>query len=415
MITTRFLRPAIPVLLLGFALLHTLPAQSYEQRGYLELGTTLFPQTAANDSGRVVTNALLRYEAAVKVKPWLKLNGAFDARTDTHRQTERSLRFDWQDRGFLRPALSFRRFSATFFKGPVTFEAGKQIIRWGKADILNPLDRFSPRDYLNVVDTEFLGILAARLTVEKGPHTLEVVQQPRFTPSRTPLLNQRWVVLPPNQLLGPPLKQGAPDLPGGAQAGARWNYLGNGYETTLAYYEGHNHLPQVDGRALPDRVELFNRFATMRMLGGAAALPLKWFTVKGEGGYFSSKSDFADNYLLYVAQLERTVGEWVFVGGYSGENVTRRRNPANFAPDRGLAKAFLFRGSYTIDSRRSAAAEAAIRQNGDGAWLKGEYTHMLSKNWQARVSFSLIRGKSSDFLGQYNRNSHALLAFRYSF
>jgi hypothetical protein len=398
-----------------FALVFTVSAQDFQQRGYLDLRTSFFPQTAPNDSGQVIADLLLRYEASAKLTPWLKLNGAIDGRSDTHRQTERSARFDWQDRGFLRPALSFRRFSATAFKGPVTFEIGKQFIRWGKADILNPLDRFAPRDFLNVIDNEFLGVLAARLTIEKGAHTLEVVVQPRFTPSRTPLLNQRWVVLPPALQIPLPLSQGAPALPGGVQTGARWNYLGKGYEMALAFYEGHNHLPQVDGRFIPGRIELFNRFAQMRMYGGAGAVPLAWFTIKGEGGYFTSTSKSADDYILYVAQLERTIGEWTIVGGYSGEHVTQKKTQLDFAPDRGLAKAFLTRVSYTINAEKSVAVEAALRQNGDGAWLKAEYTQTLSNHWQARASMTLIRGNTNDFLGQYRRNSHAVLALRYSF
>ena len=87
----------------------------------------------------------------------------------------------------------------------------------------------------------------------------------------------------------------------------------------------------------------------------------------------------------------------------------------SFAPDRGLAKAVLTRVSYTIDPQKSLAAEAAIRQNGDGAWLKAEYTQTLSNHWQARASFTLIRGRAQDFIGQYQRNSHAILALRYSF
>jgi len=401
----------LPILILAICA----SAQNVRHRGFVDLKTTLFPQTGANDSGRVIQEALLRYEVAAELTPWLKVNGGLDARSDTHHQSERSLRIDWQDRGFLRPTLSLRRFSATVFKGPVTFEAGKQFIRWGKTDILNPLDRFAPRDFLNVIDNEFLGVLAGRLTFERGAHTFEVVVQPRFTPSRTPLLNQRWVVLPPDQIPPFPLSQGAPVIPGGVQTGARWNYLGKGYETALAFYEGHNHLPQVDGRLVPGRIELFNRFAPMRMYGGATAVPLPWFTFKAEGGYFTSASASADDYVLYVAQVERTMGEWTMVGGYSGETVTAKKTQLDFAPDRGLARAVLARVGYTIDADRTAAVEAAVRQNGDGAWLKGEYTHRLSTHWQARVSATLIRGESTDFLGQYRRNSHAIVALRYSF
>lgn len=393
-----------------------LPAQEFHQRGYVDVRGTFFPQTTPNDRGYAVADALFRYEGQTTLASWLKLDGALDARSDSHFQTERSLRFDWQDRGFLRPALSFRRFSVTAYKGPVTFEIGKQLIRWGKADILNPLDRFAPRDFLNVLDTDYLGVLAARLTIEKGAHTLDIVLQPRFTPSRTPLLNQRWVVMPDAaQQIPVPITQGAPQFPGGVQSGVRWNYLGSGYELSLAFYEGHNHLPQVDGRLLADRAEIYNRFAKMRMYGGAAAVPLPWFTFKTEGGYFKSTSNNADDYALYVAQLERNLGEWTIVGGYSGEHVTHKKTQFDFAPDRGLANAVLVHIALKIDSDRTIGGQAAIRQNGDGAWIQGEYTQMLSNHWQFRIVGTLIRGSTSDFLGQYRRNSNLMIAIRYLF
>lgn len=395
-------------------------AQTHSQRGYVDLRTTLFPQTAPGDSGRVVVDALLRYELGVKLTPWLKVDGMVDGRTDSHRQTERDLRLDWQDRSRQRPAVSLRRLSVTAFRGPLTVEAGKQFVRWGKADILNPLDRFAPKDFLSVVDTDFLGIAAVRATYEKGAHTLDFVAQPRFTPSRTPLLNQRWVVVDRAAAGGLEfaLRAGRPEIPGGTQAGVRYNFLGRGFEYSLVFYEGHNHLPVVDGRLVPGRVltvELTNRFPQMRMYGGAAAVPLAWFTLKGEGGYFTTRDARADNYWLYVLQAERVAGEWSFVGGYAGEAVTRRRVELDFAPDRGLSRAFLGRAAYTIDTNRTVAAEMAVRQNGAGVWMKSEYTQTLSAHWQARASFTLIRGRADDFLGQYRRNSHAILALRYSF
>jgi hypothetical protein len=59
--------------------------------------------------------------------------------------------------------------------------------------------------------------------------------------------------------------------------------------------------------------------------------------------------------------------------------------------------------------------EFAIRQNGDGSWLRGEYTHLLSKHWRATAGITWIRGTPEDFLGQYYRNSHAIVSLRYSF
>jgi hypothetical protein len=36
-------------------------------------------------------------------------------------------------------------------------------------------------------------------------------------------------------------------------------------------------------------------------------------------------------------------------------------------------------------------------------------------NWRATAGFAAIRGNAGDFLGQYRRNSHGILALRYSF
>ena len=138
--------------------------------------------------------ALLRYEVTAKPAAWLKLTGALDARGDTHDQTTWD-GVDWQDRGITRPGLSVRRLSGLLSRGPVSLEVGKQFIRWGKTDILNPTDRFAPRDYLAVVDNEFLAVTGARLTAGLQSNTLDLVWA-RFTPSRTPLLDQRWSGLP---------------------------------------------------------------------------------------------------------------------------------------------------------------------------------------------------------------------------
>jgi hypothetical protein len=119
--------------------------------------------------------------------------------------------------------------------------------------------------------------------------------------------------------------------------------------------------------------------------------------------------------VLYVIQLERQIGEASIVGGYSGEAVTRRRNPFSFSPDRGLARSFLGRASYTVDPRRSVATEWAVRQNGDGVWLRFEYTQAHGRNWRAIAGFTLIRGDPADFLGQYRRNSYLSLILRYTF
>jgi hypothetical protein len=241
---------------------------------------------------------------------------------------------------------------------------------------------------------------------------VDLVFQPRFTPSRLPLFNQRWVVLPDVAI-----RDAGARFPGGPQYGARWNHLGRGFEYSLSFFEGFNHLPLLDARIqpVPLRVDLQRFYPQMRMYGADTALPLRWLTIKGEAAWFTSNTRQADEYLLYVIQLERQAGEWFFVGGYAGQAVTASRHTLDFAPDRGLARAFLARAGYTIDTNRSLALEAALRQNGKGLWTKLEYSHALGQHWRATAAFTLIRGSRDDFLGQYRRNSHAGLTLRYSF
>jgi hypothetical protein len=386
-------------------------AQDFTQRGFFETNALLYPQTAPNDSGRAVGEALLRYEAFYKPRPWLRFGGGLDARADSHGETQREAGLSWWDRERMRPAFAIRRLSATLTRGKLTFEAGKQFIRWGKADVLNPTDRFAPRDFLNVVDNDFLGVAAARLTYGGQSDSLDVVFSPRLTPSRMPLFNQRWSVLPP----GIPIREAAPDFPGGPQFGVRWNHIGQAVEYALSFYNGYDHLPLFRAQGGPAGVVVERFYPRMRMYGGDAAVPLRLVTVKAEAAYFTSSNREADQYGLYVLQLERQAGEWSFVGGYAGQFITRHGDASGFSPVRGFTRSLVARAGYTIDVNRSVAFEAVVRQNGRGAWLKAEYSQAFGQHWRATAGLAWIDGDASDFLGQFHRNSHASLTLRYSF
>lgn len=390
-----------------------LPAQNFTQRGFFETGLTLYPQTAPNDSGRAIGETLFRYEASYKVLPWLRLSGSIDAAADTHRQYERTLHLDWRDRSLQRPDFSLRDFKATLSQGRWTAEFGKQFIRWGKADILNPTDRFAPKDFLGVTASDFLAVTAARVTYSTSTDSVDLVWQPFFTPSRTPLLNQRWTVLPAS-IAGVPLRDQGSLFPGRSSFGARWNHLGSGYEFSASFYDGFNSLPVFQG-AFGTELDVVRIYPALRLYGVDAAVPLRWFTVKTEAAYYTSPDRRQDEYVIYVVQFERQIRELSLIGGYAGDAVTARSPSLQFAPERGFARAVLADARYTIDANRSVALEAAVRQNGAGSWIRGEYSQAIGQHWRATAGFTWIRGDPADFLGQYHRNSYASLALRYSF
>ena len=287
-------------------------AQVFTQKGFLEAKATGYPQTTANDDTQLVGEALLRYEAAAKAASWLRLNGSIDARADTHEQTEWDA-IDWSDRSLKRPGLAVRRLDATLTRGALNLQVGKQFVRWGKTDILNPTDRFAPRDYLTVVDSEFLGVTAARFTAGLQADTLDLVAA-RFTPSRTPLLDQRWAGLAA-ELENVTLVDGGADYPGRTQFGARWNHVGSGYEFSVSGFNGNNNLPLIEsgapqlpggiplpptaslpGNVVPAalQVPIARAYPAMWMVGGDAAVPLPVLTLKGEAAFFGTSDSRAD-------------------------------------------------------------------------------------------------------------------------
>ena len=408
--------------LLAPVLLALLPgsagAQIVSQRGFVDARGLLFAQEAQNDPTQAVGDALARWDVFVKPAPWIQFAGGLDARANTDDQVDDRWRLDFSDRATERPRFSLRRLTATITRRGFTLDAGKQFIRWGRADLINPTDRFAPRDFLNVVDTEFLAVTGARAAVQAASETFEAVWVPRFTPSRIPLLDQRWTVVPPEAAAIPLVDAGA-SLPGGSQTGVRWSHAGALFELSLSFFDGFNHLPDVQSSPrplpLPLEIGVARVYRPIRTYGADAAVPTRWFTVKGETAYFTSSAEDTDEYVLYVVQLERQAGEWLVVGGYAGEAVTRRGAVLTFAPDRGLTRSVLGRASYTIDTNRSLAFEGAVRQNGNGAYAKAEYSQADGQHWRATIAATLIRGNGDDFLGQYRRNSHVALALRYSF
>jgi hypothetical protein len=409
-------------------------AQTLSQRGFVEGAAMLFPQEAPNDSTRAVVDLRARGELFYKPAPWIQFAGGLDLRANSHDQVENGWRIDYWDRGTRAPQLSVRRLSATLTSGGFTLDVGKQFIRWGKTDIVTPTDHFAPRDFLKVIDTDFLAITAIRGVAQVGDETFEVVWAPRFTPSRIPLFQQRWTVVPPVAAAFPIVDGGA-SLPSGYQAGVRWSHVGRWIEHSLSYFDGFNHLPAIQSAlslippqiavsltppqiviTLPQiAITLTRLYPAIRSYGADLAAPTPWFTVKAEATYVTSGNTVADDYFLYVLQLERQSGEWVFVGGYAGEAVSRSRTSLAFAPDRGLSRAVVARASYTLDPNRSVAVEGAARQNGRGVYARAEYSQARGQHWRATIAAVAFGGDADDFLGQFHRNSHATLTLQYRF
>ena len=388
-------------------------AQAVSQAGFVEGQGYWFPEVTFNDSAHYVGDALLRQEVVLRPAKWIQFVAGAELRANSHGQVEDEWRLDWDDRGLLRPRAAVRQLVAKITAGRFRLDVGKQFVRWGRADIVYPTDRFAPRDYLNVVTTELLPVIGARASLQAGSETLEAVWVPRFTPSRLPLFDQRWSPVPP----GVPVTDLGSNIPGGSQFGARWRHTGSRIETAFSYFDGFNHQPDLEVRARPDLTgtEILRVFPRIRQYGGDVALPMSWLTIKAEAAFVTSPPKTSDEYLLYVVEIERQAGNWLLDGGYVGQNVTEQRVAFTFAPDRSLAKSILGRAFYSADPRRTFLIEAAVQQNGDGYYGKAEFSEGMGQHWRLTVAAVGLGGEAQNFLGQYRHNSHATVTLRFSY
>lgn len=391
-------------------------AQALSERGFIDARDVLFPQTAPNDKTQAIADMLFREEVFAKPAPWIRFAAGLDLRANSHDQVEGAWRLDFGDRGVRRPRAAIRRLTATITAPKFTLDVGKQFIRWGRADILNPTDRFAPRDFLNVIDSDFLPVLAVRPSIQLGNNTFEAVWVPRLTPSRLPLFDQRWTVLPA-ALQGISVEDGGSMIPQRSQVGARWNHTGGRVEMSLSYFDGFNHLPNIELMLHPlgDAVSLTRVYPDLRTYGGDLAIPTRLLLLKGEATYFTSPSSTSDEYVLYVVEVERQAGEWLLDGGYAGEAVTKSTGAFQFSPERGMARSIIGRVSYTVDPRRTVAVEGAVHQNSKGFYMKGEFSDALAQHWRLTLTGVGIGGDGSDFMGQFSLNSHLSVGLRFNF
>lgn len=395
--------------------LPTTEVRTFSQRGFIEASGFGFPQIVSTDTAHAFGDALIRDEVFARPGKVLQLAAGLDLRANSHDQVEHAWRLDFADRSVLRPRAEVRRLEASITTGHVTLDLGKQFIRWGRADILSPTDRFAPRDYLNVIDSEFLPVLGAHTSVQVAGETFEAVWLPRMTPSRLPLLTQRWTVIPP-EAAGFSIQDNGSIFPKGPEEGARWSHAGR-FEMGLSYFNGFNHIPNINAAVDPQHavIALTRTYPDLRSYGVELSIPTSTVTLKSEAAYFSSPSNTSEEYVLYVIEAERQVREWVLDGGYIGEAVTKSRPGLVFGAEQGMAKSIIGRASYTVDPRRSVAVETAVRQDGAGFYTRGEFSEAFGQHWRVTLSAVGIAGNHDDFLGQYQHNSHVALTLRLSY
>src|SRR5205823_8320444 len=132
--------------------------------------------------------------------------------------------------------------------------------------------------------------------------TVEGVWLPQMTPSRLPLLTQRWTVIPP-EAAGFTLQDKGSVFPSASEQGIRWSHSGR-FDMGVSFFNGFNHLADINAAVDNARktITLTRTYPDLRTYGAELAVPTRIVTWNGEAAYFTSPSATSEEYVLYVIE-----------------------------------------------------------------------------------------------------------------
>jgi hypothetical protein len=413
---------------------------AWEYGGFLESRAEVYPQRPNPED----THALALWQAQLWSQgSWherLAWRASVDFRLDTHDNVDRGRWLDLSQRGLQQPAGALRELYAAVKLGPVDARLGTQELRWGRADGFNPTDNLIPYDYLNIVTQERLPVPALKVDAYLGNSRLEAAWIPWFTPTRLPLLHQRWFPRLPRSTqlpLGPTgelidvdlrFQDGRRDFPArtlrNSQWGLRWNQFVRGGEFSLSYFDGFDDLPffRPTTTILPvvalrpqGVVTLDREYHRLRVYGADFASSLGPFGVRGELAFFDQTGPVNLDRLVFIIGLDRTWGDWFAVVQYT-DQIPGRDIPGGLSfPDQGLRASILYRIERTLSASQSVELKGAIGVRDGGFLVQVGHSIALADAWRLQTGVALLWGPRSSYLGQYRDNNYLHLQLRYSF
>ncbi len=425
----------------------TFAQKAFEYGGFFEATVQIFPIRPNPSDTHALAAGQLELWGRGSIEEWLSWRASWDFRLDTHGDVERDRWFDLDHRSLHRPAGSLRELYLDAKLGPLDLQLGQQEVLWGRADGFRPTDNVTPYDYLNIATEERVPVPAVKADTYVGNTTLEAVWVPFFTPTRLPLLNQRWFPPLPESAeapLGPKgqpididlsFQDGSVTFPAWAlkngEVGLRWNQLVPGGEFSLSYFDGFDHiasfrstatiLPAMEPR--PRALVTLNReYHRVRVGGADFASALGPFGLRGEIAYFAQNDPTKHDRLVFIVGFDRTWGDWFAILQYTDQILTgSAQMPAGnlqgslLFPDQGYRSTILYRVARTLSSSQSVEIKGAIGARDGGFLVQPLYSMALTDAWRLKVGVTFFGGSRTSYLGQYHDNVFLNLQLRYTF
>jgi hypothetical protein len=349
------------------------------------------------------------------------------------------LRADFADHS--RDRVYVEELYADVVHGALDLRVGRQIIAWGKADLVNPTDHLAPRDFTDPLesDEERLGVLAVRPRIQWGGVLWEGAIVPVFTASIMPAVHSRWA--PPFPVRAPdplhpgqmmrltyefmPAREPATTFEN-MQYAARISASARGWDVSASYFDGWEDQPRFDmalsvGDAGTGTVRITPEHLRKRAVGGDVATVVRSFTVRAEAAYIRTDPLQGPDYVQYVLGVERTFGDMLGSGGtFLLVQWIQSIVPSNFvaAP---LDFNYLFQKATTVRLQRNVTAVAQVAVEGLYEWeRKGYYvqpaaSYRFGDHVRVEGLIDLLGGRETEFFGLFADNRRLQVRMRYSF
>jgi hypothetical protein len=408
---------------------------SLEYGGFFQESAQLFARKPNPSDVHVQGAAQFEIWCRTKINNRYSWHGSFDLQLDTHRDVDRNRWFDLSERGFTRPAGALSEFYFDAKLGHLDLRIGKQRIRWGRADGFNPTDNVIPYDYLDLFSETRLPSAAIKADLYLAQSSFEFIWTPFYTPTRLPLIGQRWFPRIPDDMpdnSSNPVPVAYQDtggaLPsrtiGNSQWGVRYNQILPGAEFSLSYLDGFDDIPFFRPKMpllqpnlpVPDILVSFSReYYRSRIVGLDFASEIGPFGVRGEAAYYDRTDPGNLDHLLFVIGLDKTWGDWSAIVQYAGQKLNGRIPGQATFPELGLGSALIYRLERTLGPSRSFQIKGAVRLTDGDFLVQPVYSVAITNGWRLKLGASIFAGPQNGYLGQFRDSSHITVQLIYAF
>jgi len=310
---------------------------------------------------------------------------------------------------------NLRQAYAEYTEDLFKLRVGKQIFDWSVCDTISPNDNINPRDWVDVVEWERVGVPSINLRY--GDSTFwELVYIPWSTPSKLP--TGRWEYDLPSGLVSDGADSPDNDYD---QFAVRAGTNISGWDLGASYYHGFSYNPAVRmnlNLIVPTyiREDVFAISATGEIGAG--------LMLRSEVGYFRQYGD--DDFVQFVIGADRfwndvfrPTDEFYLLVQYVDEIEVDDISPASFRRydfRRSFSRSIMARAQYTFDDTR----QWSVKLEGSYNLEKGDSYVQPSISWrknnfelEAGVGFA--SGPKDEFWGGWRENDRAFLKCTYHF